>query len=62
MTRLDLCKALTHLAEEFDRQRLNIADRLTTPEEAALLGLIFALEEIIERLPTLAQEDTRWKP
>lgn len=53
MTRLDLFTTLTHLSEEFDRLRLAVAERLTTPEEAAFLGLIFALDETIETLPTI---------
>ena len=57
MTHLALFQALTHITEEFDRLRLSVADRLETHEEAAFLGLIFALEEIIERLPTLAHEE-----
>ena len=55
MTRLDLFTTLTHVTAEFDRLRLAVADRSTTPEEAALLGLIFALEEAIEGLPTLEE-------
>lgn len=53
MTRLDLIATLRHLSEEFDRLRLAVADRLTTPEEGVFLGLIFALEETIAGLPTM---------
>ena len=35
MTRLDLLRSLSHLAEEFHRLRLGVADRLTTAEEGA---------------------------
>ena len=47
MTHLALFQTLTHIAEEFDRLRLGVADRLETHEEAAFLGLIFALEAIV---------------
>jgi hypothetical protein len=60
MTRLDTHATLIQLAEAFDRLRLRVADHLSTAEEGAFLGLICALEEVIERLPTPGEtEDSR---
>lgn len=55
MTTRALCTSLRHIAAEFDRLRLSIADRLSTHEEAALLGLIFALEALTDRLSMPAE-------